>query len=78
MPIRYSTTLDMPMLYVALYSPEQSCIYRIAIPYNGLEAYGVSLLPAAIVSFVVASLIASVAGAQIRFFIDPAAAGDRQ
>ena len=56
--IRYSTTLDMPMLYVALYSPEQSCIYRIAIPYNGLEAYGVSLLPAAIVSFVVASLIA--------------------
>ena len=56
--IRYSTTLDMPMLYVALYSPEQSCIYRIAIPYNGLEAYGVSLLPAAVVSFVVASLIA--------------------
>ncbi len=56
--VRYSTTLDMPMLYVALYSPQQACIYRIAIPYNGLEAYGVSLLPAAVVSFLVASLIA--------------------
>ncbi len=56
--VRYSTTLDLPMLYVALYSPSQACIYRIAIPYNGLEEYGVSLLPAALVSFVTASLIA--------------------
>ncbi len=56
--VRYSTTLEMPMLYVASYSQQQACIYRIAIPYNGLEEYGVLLLPAAIVSFLVASLIA--------------------
>ncbi len=56
--VRYSDTLELPMLYVALYSPQQSCIYRIAIPYSGLEAYGVSLLPAAACSFLAAALIA--------------------
>ena len=56
--VRYSTTLDKPMLYVALYSPQQECIYRIAVPYNGLEEYGLTLLPAALVAFAAASLIA--------------------
>lgn len=58
--VRFSETLRMPMLYVASYSPKQACIYRIAVPYSGLEQYGATLLPAAGVAFLAALLIAFV------------------
>ena len=45
-------------MYVALYSKEQHAVYRMAIPYQGLDSYAMTLLPVAAISFAVALLIA--------------------
>ena len=56
--VRDSTTMNMRMMYVALYSKEQHAVYRMAIPYQGLDSYAMTLLPVAAISFAVALLIA--------------------
>ena len=58
--VRDSQTMNMKMMYVALYSKSQHAIYRMAIPYQGLESYAMTLLPVAAISFAVALLIAIV------------------
>ena len=45
--VRDSQTMNMKMMYVALYSKSQHAIYRMAIPYQGLESYAMTLLPVA-------------------------------
>lgn len=59
---RYSKTLHKTMLYVACRSDKADMILRLAVPYSGISQYLPMLLPAALVSFLVAmacSIVAS-------------------
>ena len=75
--VRDSTTMNMRMMYVALYSKEQHAVYRMAIPYQGLDSYAMTLLPVAAISFAVALLIAIILSRKSARS-DPSAARDRQ
>lgn len=51
---RYSSTLKKTMLYVACRSDHADMVLRLAVPYSGISEYLPMLLPAALVSFLVA------------------------
>lgn len=51
---RYSETLKKTMLYVACRSDHSDMILRLAVPYHGIQEYLPLLLPAALVSFLIA------------------------
>lgn len=56
--IRFSDTLQKQMLYVAVASSEDGCIYRMAIPYSGFAAYNRVLL-GPLMAVVVLALVVS-------------------
>lgn len=55
---RYSSTLHRSLLYVAGYSQKGNCIVRLAVPYSGLGAFAMAIIPSLLVSIVIAFLCA--------------------
>lgn len=51
---RYSETLHKTMLYVACRSEKADMVLRLAVPYSGISEYLPMLLPAVLISFLVA------------------------
>ncbi len=58
---RYSQTLHKTMIYVACRSDKADMVLRLAVPYSGISEYLPMLLPAALVSFLVAMACSVVA-----------------
>lgn len=58
--IRYSDTLQMNMLYVAIACSDGPYVYRIAVPYEGVSSYFPQIIPAFVMVIIISFLISIV------------------
>lgn len=61
--IRYSETLKQNMMYVASLSQKEDCIIRMAVPYDGIFTYMVTIFPTLLAGTVIGFCIAIVLAA---------------